>query len=139
LLILGTCGPLLFATARLVGGILRDAFDVRIMATSWMALGVTGERCSGLATLPLPNPTGDYGAIAERAAVRMFTERAASVREGFVLEPRNAATVAELCCRLDGIPLAIELAAARVVAMSPAEILARLDERFRLPIGGERA
>jgi predicted ATPase/class 3 adenylate cyclase len=139
LLILDNCEHLILAAARLVGAILRDAFDVRILATSREALGVTGERSSALGTLPLPDPTGDYEAIAERAAVRLFTERAAAVREGFVLEPRNAATVAELCCRLDGIPLAIELAAARVVAMSPAEILARLDERFRLLIGGERA
>jgi len=138
LLVLDNCEHLIVAAARLAGAILRDASDVRILATSREALGVTGERSFALGTLPLPDPAQDFGAIAERAAVRLFAERAASVRAGFVLEPRNAATVAELCCRLDGIPLAIELAAARIVAMSPGEILARLDERFRLLVGGGR-
>ena len=138
LLVLDNCEHVIGTAARLVDATLRATREVRILATSREALGVTGERSVALGTLPLPDPAGDYAAIAERAAVRLFVERAASVRAGFVLEPRNASTVAELCRRLDGIPLAIELAAARVVAMSPTEILARLDERFQLLIGSGR-
>jgi predicted ATPase len=68
--------------------------------------------------------------------VRLFGERASAARSGFVLDGTNVGAVSEICRRLDGIPLAIELAAARVVGMRPAEIAARLDERFRLLTGG---
>jgi predicted ATPase/DNA-binding SARP family transcriptional activator/class 3 adenylate cyclase len=138
LVILDNCEHLLVAAAQLVSEILQGCPGVRVLATSREGLGVLGERIVALGPLPLPDITDDGSERADSEAILLFAERAASARAGFTLDDANLGTVAEICLRLDGIPLAIELAAARVTAMSPAEISAHLDERFRLLTGGQR-
>ena len=118
--------------------VLRDAPQVRIVATSREGLAVDGEHIWALRSLPLPEPSADVDAVLQSDAGRLFVDRARAVHSAFALDPATSAAVVEVCRRLDGVPLAIELAAARVVAMSPAEIAARLDERFRLLTGGRR-
>src|SRR5262249_22306851 len=108
--------------------------DVRLLATSREGLGVAGEQVWPLRSLPV-GATDDT----DSEAVRLFVERAHAVRPTFVLDESNRVHVTEVCRRLDGMPLSIELAAARVVSMTPREIAARLDERFRLLTGGRRA
>jgi len=132
LLVLDNCEHLAAAAAALAGDILRGCRGVRILATSQQALGVDGEQVFGLRPLPLPPPDADMAAAAASDAVSLFAQRAAAARSDFALGPANVAAVGEICRRLDGIPLAIELAAARVAALGPAEIAGLLDERFRL-------
>jgi predicted ATPase/class 3 adenylate cyclase len=137
LLVLDNCEHLLDAASRLASEIMRECPDVRILATSREPLGVDGERVVRVRSLPVP----DAAAVArgdESDAMRLFDDRANSVEPHFQLDVQVALIVAEICRRLDGIPLAIELAAARVVSMSPTEILELLDERFRLLTGGRR-
>jgi hypothetical protein len=105
---------------------------VRIVATSRQALGVEGEQVFALRPLSLPPPDADLPTAAGSEAVDLFVQRAAAVRGEFALSASNVAAVREICRRLDGIPLAIELAAARAAALGPAEIAGLLDERFRL-------
>jgi predicted ATPase len=138
LLVLDNCEHLLDASGRLVAGILADCPGVRVLATSREALALPGEQMWPLRSLEVPEPGGGLEAVAASSSVRLFCERAAGARPGFVLSEANVAAVIELCRRLDGIPLAIELAAARVTAMSPLEIAGLLDERFRLLTGGRR-
>jgi predicted ATPase len=111
-----------------------------VLATSREALGVEGEDTYEVRPLVMPAPGADAasGSMVDNDAIRLFAERARSVKRGFALSPENAPVVAEICQRLDGIPLAIELAAARLKMMSPAEVLAHLDERFELLAGGRR-
>jgi predicted ATPase/class 3 adenylate cyclase len=132
LLVLDNCEHLLKAAAALVAEILRGCRGVRILATSQQPLGVAGEQIFGLRPLPLPPPAAGLAAAGASDAVSLFVQRATAVRDGFALSPANVAAVSEICRRLDGIPLAIELAAARVAALGPAEIAGLLDERFRL-------
>jgi predicted ATPase len=127
LLVLDNCEHLLDSVARLVDRIVHAAARVTVLATSREGLAVSGERMVALPSLDI-----------EGEAVSLFVERAADARSGFALTPENAAAVAQICARLDGIPLAIELAAARVQAMTPAEIAARLDDQFRLLSSGRR-
>jgi hypothetical protein len=112
---------------------------VRILATSREGLAVPGERVWPLRSLPVPESAPSAEAALAAASVQLFVDRAQAARSGFVLDAGNTEAVAEICRRLDGIPLAIELAAARVVAMNPGEIAALLDERFRLLTGGRRS
>jgi predicted ATPase/class 3 adenylate cyclase len=132
LLVLDNCEHLAAAAAALAGDILRGCRGVRILATSQQALGVDSEQVFGLRPLPLPPPDATMATAGASDAVSLFAQRAAAARRDFSLGPGNVAAVAEICRRLDGIPLAIELAAARVAALGPAEIAALLDERFRL-------
>ena len=132
LLVLDNCEHLAAAAAALAADILRGCPGVRILATSQQPLGVGGEQVFGLRPLSLPAPDADLAAASGSDAVSLFVQRAAAVRGDFALTPANVAAVGEICRRLDGIPLAIELAAARVAALEPAEIAALLDERFRL-------
>jgi predicted ATPase/class 3 adenylate cyclase len=138
LLALDNCEHLLDATGRLVEAVLHGCPDVRILTTSREGLAVDGERVLPLRSLPIPAPTADILDIAASDAVRLFAERAEAARPGFTVDATNAPAVAEICRRLDGMPLAIELAAARVASMRPVEIAALLDERFRLLTGGRR-
>ena len=117
--------------ARLVT--LTGAPKLRILATSREGFGIPGERVRPLRSLSV---AGDDPASSD--AVVLFVERAEAVAPGFALNAQSTPAVVELCRRLDGIPLAIELAAARVATMSPADIVAHLDERFRLLTGGRR-
>ncbi|MFN8557459.1 MAG: hypothetical protein U0531_08945 [Dehalococcoidia bacterium] len=108
------------ACARLAAALLAGCPQVRILATS-RPLGINGETVWRVPSLTLPDPErpGPVEAVAEYEAVRLFVERARAVRSSFALHDGNAATVAQICHRLDGIPLAIELAAARAGALSP--------------------
>jgi predicted ATPase/DNA-binding SARP family transcriptional activator len=131
-LVLDNCEHLLDAAASLAVRVLADAPGVRILATSREPLGVTGETLSPVPSLPLPSEDADAAELAGNPAVRLFADRAAAVRPGFVVRDENAADVVATCRALDGIPLAIELAAARVRALTPAQVADRLADRFAL-------
>jgi len=132
LLILDNCEHLLDPAGRLAEAVARGCPTVRVLATSREALAVEGEQVWPLRSLSVSGTGGDGD------AVRLFADRAVAARPGLVLEGAYLDAATELCRRLDGIPLAIELAAARAVAMTPAEIAEHLDERFRLLTGGRR-
>ena len=138
LLILDNCEHLVAACAELAIAVLRAAPGVQILAASRELLRVPGEQACPVAPLPLPAPGADLGTLAGSTAVRLFVERAQAHRPGFALTEREAPAVAELVTRLEGIPLALELAAARVRALSVADLNTRLKDRFRLLTGGAR-
>jgi predicted ATPase len=138
LLVLDNCEHLLDPSGRLAAAILAGCPGVRILATSREALAVPGEQVWPLRSLELPDPAGGVDAAAASGSGRLFCERAVGARPDFALSEANVTAVVEVCRRLDGIPLAIELAAARVAALTPAEIAGLLDERFRLLTGGRR-
>jgi predicted ATPase/class 3 adenylate cyclase len=138
LVVLDNCEHVLDAAADLVDAILVDAADVHFVVTSREPLGLDGEQVRRVQSLAVPDAAADPNKAEAAAAVRLFAERAAAVSDGFVVDTDNVAAVVEICRQLDGIALAIELAAARVRAMAPAEIARRLDERFRLLAGGSR-
>ncbi len=140
LLLVDNCEHLRDATAELVDDLLAAGPGVRVLATSREGLGVGGERLYPLEPLGVPRTAddGNVAAIGAAETVRLFVDRARLVDSAFALTPQNAQAVAEICRRLDGIPLAIELAAARVRHLSVEEIRARLDDRFRFLTGGSR-
>ena len=140
LLILDNCEHLIDAAAGLVDSILRAAPGVKVMATSREALGLEGETIYLVPALSLPDTVHLLlpDELQQYDAVRLFVERAAAALPAFALTEANAREVEQICQRLDGIPLAIELAAARVKALSTDQICARLDNRFRLLTGGSR-
>jgi predicted ATPase/DNA-binding CsgD family transcriptional regulator len=139
LLVLDNCEHLLDATARLIGDVLRAAPGVRVIATSREPLSVAGEHVLPVPPLDLPSPHAESLAqTSQNDAVRLFVERAAAAG-GFQLTDANRAAVVEVCRRLDGLPLAIELAAVRTRALSPDQIRDRLSDRFNLLTGGNRA
>jgi predicted ATPase/DNA-binding SARP family transcriptional activator len=131
LLVLDNCEHVVDACAALVDGLLRAAPGLRVLATSRAALGVPGERAWLVPALSLP-ASDDLPALEGSEAARLFVARARDVAPDFALTPANAAAVAEICRRLDGIPLALELAASRVRLLQPAQILARLHDAFHL-------
>jgi predicted ATPase/class 3 adenylate cyclase len=135
LLVTDNCEHLLSIASDFVERVLRTCPGVRVLATSREGLGIPGEQLWPLRSLGTPHDSGD---VVSSDAAQLFLDRATSVDPLFVLDDTNAPFVADICRRLDGIPLAIELAAARVGAMGPADIAARLDERFRLLTGGRR-
>ena len=139
LLILDNCEHLTDAAATLASEILRVCPQVSLLASSREPLGVSGEQVYRVPSLSLPDAqarTAESLSRCESAA--LFTARARSVQPAFAVTDTNAPAVAAICRRLDGIPLALELAAARVSALSVGEISARLDDRFRLLTGGSR-
>jgi predicted ATPase len=138
LIVLDNCEHVLDAVADLVDALLVDAADVHVLVTSREPLGLDGEHVRRVQSLALPAAEAGAEVAHESAAVRLFEERAAAVSGGFAVDAGNVAAVVDICRHLDGIPLAIELAAARVRGMAPAEIARRLDERFRLLAGGSR-
>ena len=139
LIVLDNCEHLLDAAAELAEAILLAAPGVRVLATSREPLGVAGERLLGVPSLDVTSASeSSLEAIAACEAVQLFMDRAAATRSGLELDATNAEAIMEICRRLDAIPLAIELAAARVTSMSPPEIAGLLDERFRLLTGGRR-
>jgi predicted ATPase/DNA-binding CsgD family transcriptional regulator len=141
LLVLDNCEHLLDACAVFAGAVLRACPGVRILATSRQALGVTGEVTVAVPPLPVPD-CGDLQPpekLLQSEAVRLFAERGAAVLPGFGIDAANGRAVADLCVRLEGIPLAIELAAVRLRALSPEQILARLGDRFGLLSAGDPA
>jgi predicted ATPase/DNA-binding SARP family transcriptional activator len=137
-LVLDNCEHVLDAVASLAGRVLADAPGARILATSREPLGLTGETLSPVPSLPLPPPDADASQAAASPAVRLFADRAAAVRPGFSIDAVSAGPVVRICRALDGIPLAIELAAARVRALTPAQVAERLDDRFALLSVGTR-
>ena len=140
LLILDNCEHLIKACAALAERVLVDCPQVSILATSREALGVPGERAWLLPTLSLPvrGPSMDFSDIVQSEAVRLFIERTANILPGYKLGEIEASTIAQICLRLDGIPLAIELAAARMNLLTAKEIATHLDRRFSLLMGGHR-
>lgn len=146
LLILDNCEHLLAECATLAAEILRNCGTLKILATSRIALGIAGERVWGVPPLAVIDPKRDLfqvsdvvATVSQYEAVRLFIDRAAAVKPGFALTRENAAAIAQICWRLDGIPLAIELAAARARVLTPEQIAHRLDDRFRLLTGGGRS
>lgn len=138
LLILDNCEQVLDACARLTETLLREAGQVTVMATSREPLHVAAEHTHPLAALPLPDPKADAPSIARCDAVQLFVERARQHRPHFDLQEQRARAVAQICVRLDGIPLALELAAARVAVLPVEQIVRLLDQRFRLLTSGSR-
>jgi predicted ATPase/DNA-binding SARP family transcriptional activator len=138
LLLLDNCEHVLDAVARLAGRVLTSAPGVRILATSREPIGLTGETLCPVPSLPLPPEDADDSQAAASPAVRLFADRAAAVRPGFRIDAETTGPVVRICRALDGIPLAIELAAARVRALTPAQVASRLDDRFALLSVGTR-
>jgi predicted ATPase/DNA-binding CsgD family transcriptional regulator len=131
LLVLDNCEHLVEACAHLVDALLRACSGLRVLTTSRDPLRVAGEASWRVPSLPVP-PADDRTAaeVSAAAAVRLFAERAAAAAPGFVVDDANAPAVARICRRLDGVPLAIELAAVRVRALSTEQIADRLEEAF---------
>jgi predicted ATPase/DNA-binding CsgD family transcriptional regulator len=123
-----------------LAALLADCPHLRILATGRSSLRLRAEHLVPIAPLPVPASAGagshDLDSIAASPAVALFVDRAQAVDPGFALTPENAATIAEICARLDGLPLAIELAAARTRVLSPQALLARLERRLPLLVGG---
>jgi len=142
LLLFDNCEHLVEAAARGVSALLRGCPKVRILASSRQGLGVAGEQTYRLPSLGVPNEDETARLTSSDAlqseAVALFVERARAVDRSFTLTDQNAPVVADICRRLDGIPLAIELAAARIRMLSPRQLRERLDERFRVLTGGSR-
>ncbi|MEV5828679.1 BTAD domain-containing putative transcriptional regulator [Spirillospora sp. NPDC052242] len=137
LLVLDNCEHVIEPAAKLVDALLATGAELRVLATAREPLGISGEHLHPVSPLPVPPPdlpSSEDGVrrLAEVPAVRLFVARAAAADPGFVLDASNAAAVAAVCRRLDGLPLALELAAARVRALGPATLAARLDDRFRV-------
>ncbi|WP_188195213.1 ATP-binding protein [Nonomuraea sp. SYSU D8015] len=142
LLILDNCEHLLDACAAMAETLMRSVPGLRILATSRQALGVVGERMMPLPPMSVPEADGvrpTAESLRHSDAVRLFAERAQAVVPGFEITDANRDSVAGICRRLDGIPLAIELAAVRLRAVSVQQLLTRLDDRFRLLTTGSRA
>jgi len=140
LVILDNCEHLVAACAHLTDALLRACPNLRILATSREALGVTGETTWRVPSLSVPDPERlpSLDRFQEYEAVRLFIDRAVASAPQFAVTNSNAPAVAQVCHRLDGIPLAIELAAARIKALAVEQIASRLDDRFRLLTGGSR-
>jgi predicted ATPase len=144
LLVIDNCEHLVEACARLAHQLLVQCPELKILATSREAMSVPGEVTFAVPPLAVPDPASFSLAPSSlqtalgNESVRLFVDRARSARPAFTMTASNAPAIAEICYRLDGIPLAIELAAARTKALGPQEILSRLHDRFRLLTGGGR-
>jgi predicted ATPase/class 3 adenylate cyclase len=140
LLLLDNCEHLLDVCAKLADALVRQCPSVQILASSREAFGIGGEQTYRVPSLSLPDPKQAHTpvSVAQFEAVQLLTERALLARADFQVTNQNASTLASICYRLDGIPLAIELAAARVRFLSIEEINHKLDQRFRLLTGGSR-
>ncbi|WP_345345231.1 protein kinase domain-containing protein [Rhodococcus olei] len=140
LLVLDNCEHVIDAAAALVAPLLRRCPELRILATSREPLGIGGEAALRVPSLSVPSPDRDLtlGGLPSFDAVTLFAERGAAVLPGFAVTEENMAAVVGICQRLEGLPLPIELAAARLPAMSPDQILQRLTDRFTLLNRGSR-
>ncbi|WCN81161.1 BTAD domain-containing putative transcriptional regulator [Micromonospora sp. LH3U1] len=139
LLVLDNCEHVIAHAARLTGRLLSACPALRVLATSREPLGLAGEALCPLSGLTLPPPDAPALDVDDYAAVRLFAQRAADVAPDFTVTSANVEVVLRICRSLDGLPLAIELAAARLRALPVAEVAARLDDRFRLLSVGSRA
>jgi len=140
LLIFDTCEHVIDSIARLTEKLLRNCSKLKIISTSREALKISGEVVHKLASLttPVPDKESTLESISQFEAVKLFIDRALTVDANFQVDNDNAPALAEICCRLDGIPLAIELAAARVQILTLQKINERLSDRFKLLTGGKR-
>lgn len=138
LILLDNCEHVIGDVADLVEAVLGSAEGVHVVATSREPLGLDGEVVRRVSSLAVPDADARLADALTAAAVQLFVERASAVTSSFVLDESNVGAVMEICRRLDGIPLAIELAAARIGSMPPKDLSRRLDERFRLLGGGSR-
>ena len=140
LLILDNCEHLVEACARYADAVLRAVPHVKILASSREGLGIAGELAWHVPSLQVPNPKDRLPVqqLTQYESVKLFVERATFAQPSFSVTDANAPAVAQICYRLDGLPLATELAAARVKALSVEQIAARLDDQFRLLTGGSR-
>ncbi|WP_433622182.1 LuxR C-terminal-related transcriptional regulator [Nocardia sp. CA-120079] len=140
LLVLDNCEHLLEETARLADALLRGAPELRILATSREPLGIAGETIMPLTPLVVPHPSKSKSAetLPSYEAVQLFLDRAVAASPDFELTDDNGVYVAQICRQLDGIPLAIELAAVRIRALAPKELADRLSDRFQVLTGGSR-
>ncbi|MGD0686259.1 MAG: LuxR C-terminal-related transcriptional regulator [Streptosporangiaceae bacterium] len=139
MVVLDNAEHVLGAAAKLADALLRSCPRAYLLVTSREPLGVSGEHVFRVSSLPVPPADlAEPGQLAAFESVQLFTEHAAMHRQGFAVDDANAAAVAAVCVRLDGIPLALELAAARLGSLSVQEVSSRLDQRFRLLTGGSR-
>ena len=138
LIVMDNCEHLLPACANLAHALLKTSPEVRLLASSREALHVPGEQAYPVQPLPLPGRAAGVAELAASTAVRLFVARAQAHQFGFELTPEQAPAIAELVTRLEGIPLALELAAARVRLLSVADINKRLGDRYKLLTGGDR-
>jgi len=140
LILLDNCEHLLDACAKFADLVLRGTHGVRILASSREALGIAGETAYRVPSLPTPSPKEqiEIERLEKYESVQLFTDRAAQSQPTFKVTKATSPAVTQICHRLDGIPLAIELAAARVKVLSVDQIAERLDDRFRLLTGGSR-
>jgi non-specific serine/threonine protein kinase len=136
LLILDNCEHLVEASAQIADQLLHACPNLKIIASSREALGISGETVFRVPSLSLPDSASR--ALMDYEATRLFVDRATKSEPRFHLTDHNASSIAQICARLDGIPLAIELAAARVKLFTPEQIAERLDDRFKLLTGGSR-
>lgn len=139
LLVVDNCEHLTEACSDLVEHLVSECAELTVVATSREPLGVTGETAWRVGPLVQPAESGSVDDVAASEAGQLFIDRARRVRSDFCLTEDNASAITTICRRLDGIPLAIELAAARVQTLSPERIVASLDDRFRILTGGPRA
>lgn len=142
LLVFDNCEHLIQPAARVISAILHGCPKVKVLASSRQGLGIDGEETYRMPSLDIP-PEELVGRLSaadasRSAAIALFVDRAAAVDKRFTLVDENAPVVADICRRLDGIPLAIELAASRIRILSPRQLRERLDERFRVLTGGSR-
>lgn len=138
LLVLDNCEHVVESCAELVTTLLRACAGIRVLATSREVLGIDGEVVWNVPPLPAPHGRPNAAEAAENAAVRLFVDRARITRHTFELTDDNAASVVEICRALEGLPLAIELAAARVANVSVNGLVAKMSDRFRILDGGGR-
>jgi predicted ATPase len=138
LIILDNCEHLLAACAQMAGALLKACRGLKILATSREALGLVGEAAFLVPSLALPDLQDSAGGLAEVESMRLFAARARLARTDFSLDALNLPVVAEICCRLDGIPLALELAAARLEILQVDEILEQLNDCFDILAGSRR-
>ncbi|SDH31205.1 Predicted ATPase [Sinosporangium album] len=137
LIILDNCEHVIESAALVVDQVLAECPEVRVLVTSREPLNITGETLWAVSPLHVPSPGEPARSSAEAPAVRLFADRAAAVRSGFSVAD-HLDVVVRICRELDGMPLAIELAAARLRSMSPQDLADRLDDRFRVLTGGSR-
>jgi predicted ATPase/class 3 adenylate cyclase len=138
LLVIDNCEHLLDAVARLVAMVERSCAGVVVLATSREGLALDGERVVPVPSLSAPEESDELATVAASEAVQLFVDRAGAADPEFTLDTATAPGVRQVCRRLDGVPLAIELAAAQVTVMSPAELAHALDQRFDVLAGGRR-
>ena len=140
LIIFDNCEHLIDAAAHLTEKMLSNIPKLKIIATSREALRCSGEQTHNVSTLETPEPRNELSLdnLLQYESIRLFVERASSVNEAFKLTDENVRTLSQICFQLDGIPLAIELAAARIKAVSIEQIFERLNDRFTLLTGGKR-